>query len=72
MDALNIVCFLCAIVLVVGGINWALVGLTNYNLVTMSKNQDPNNQKTFPTIVYTLVGISALVVLGCKINSLRN
>lgn len=51
-DTLSMVTF--ALVLV-GGINWGLVGLFDYNLVTMLTNFWPGLDR----IVYILVGLSA-------------
>lgn len=47
------------ILLIVGGINWGLVGLFDMNLVTMIFGSMP----ILVTIVYVLVGLSALYQL---------
>ncbi len=47
------------LLLVVGGLNWGLVGFFNYNLVTALIGQWP----TVEQIVYVLVGLSALYEL---------
>ncbi len=52
----------------VGGLNWGLVGLFNYNLVESLLGSWPG----LVTLVYVLVGLSALYSLGthksdCKI-----
>lgn len=52
-DTLSMVTF--ALVLV-GGLNWGLVGLFNYNLVTALTSSWPGLDR----IVYILVGLSAL------------
>jgi uncharacterized membrane protein YuzA (DUF378 family) len=50
--------------LVVGGLNWLLVGLLNFDLVAaIFGEMSPASR-----IVYVLVGLSAIVVLG---NALR-
>lgn len=54
------------ILLVVGGLNWGLVGLgmlmkTNLNLVNALFGSWP----TVEAIVYLLVGIAALMKVGC-------
>ncbi|MDZ4835043.1 MAG: DUF378 domain-containing protein [Candidatus Melainabacteria bacterium] len=46
---------LFTILLIVGGINWGLVGLFNYNLVTTLLGDG-----TMSKVVYGLVGVSAL------------
>ncbi|MGF9693329.1 MULTISPECIES: DUF378 domain-containing protein [unclassified Rhizobium] len=54
MRALNIITLL---LIIVGGLNWLLVGLFNFDLVaTIFGGQDT----TLATIVYVLVGLSAL------------
>ncbi len=53
------------ILLVVGGLNWLLVGLFDWNLVTTLLGSWPVLVK----IVYVLVGISAIVeIFGHKSN----
>lgn len=47
------------ILLIVGGINWGLVGLFDMNLVTMIFGSMP----ILVTVVYVLVGLSALYQL---------
>jgi uncharacterized membrane protein YuzA (DUF378 family) len=46
---------LFTILLIVGGINWGLVGAFNYNLVTTLLGDG-----TMTKVVYGLVGVSAL------------
>lgn len=55
------------ILLVVGGLNWGLVGLFDYNLVT----ELLGSYETVVKVVYTLVGLSALytLVMHVKRNS---
>jgi hypothetical protein len=55
MKALHMVAFL---LLVVGGLNWGLVGLFNYNLVESVLG----GYSSITMIVYVLVGISALYI----------
>jgi uncharacterized membrane protein YuzA (DUF378 family) len=47
---------LAAILLVVGGINWGLVGFTNFDLVAAIFG----NGSALAKIVYVIVGLSAL------------
>ena len=47
---------IAAILLVIGGLNWGLVGLFDFNLVEYLVGQWPTLAKT----VYGLVGLSAL------------
>lgn len=53
MKALHMIAF---ILLVVGGLNWGLVGLLNINLVTLVFGAWP----MAVTVVYILVGVSAV------------
>jgi uncharacterized membrane protein YuzA (DUF378 family) len=47
------------VLLVVGGLNWLLVGLFNFNLVAAIFGEMSAGAR----LVYTLVGVSALIVL---------
>jgi uncharacterized membrane protein YuzA (DUF378 family) len=57
MKALNT---LTLILIVVGGLNWGLVGVANFDLVATLFGAG----SALARIVYVLVGISALVQLG--------
>lgn len=48
------------ILLIVGGLNWGLVGAFNYNLVSMIFG----SASTITRIIYVLVGISAIYVIA--------
>lgn len=50
---------LCLILLVIGGLNWGLVGLFNYDLVAMIFG----TMSFLSRLVYDLVGLSAVYVL---------
>ncbi len=50
--------YLAYILLIVGGLNWLLVGLFNVNLVSIIFGQT-----VLATIVYVLVGVSAVYAL---------
>ena len=54
MKGLHMVTFT---LLLVGGLNWGLVGLFNYNLITSLLGSYPQVE----TLVYVLVGASAVV-----------
>ncbi|MEK9130493.1 MAG: DUF378 domain-containing protein [Patescibacteria group bacterium] len=45
----------------IGGVNWGLIGLFNWNLVEAIFSGVP----VVVRIVYILVGLSALAMLGC-------
>jgi uncharacterized membrane protein YuzA (DUF378 family) len=51
--------WIALVLLVIGGLNWALVGLFNFDLVATLFGEMSGPARA----VYTLVGISALVVL---------
>ncbi len=53
MKALHMVSF---VLLLVGGLNWGLVGFFNYNLV-----ETVLGTGTVTTVVYSLVGVAAVV-----------
>ena len=50
---------LCLILVIVGGLNWGLIGLFNYDLVAMIFG----NMSFLSKLVYDLVGLSALYLL---------
>lgn len=45
------------ILVIIGGLNWGLIGIANFNLVTTILGEG-----SLANIVYDLVGVSALVV----------
>lgn len=55
MKVLHMIAF---ILLVIGGLNWGLVGLFKYNLVESIFGMD----STLTMLIYILVGISALYI----------
>ncbi len=50
---------LALVLLVVGGLNWGLVGIFNFDLV-----QALFGESIISTVVYTLVGVAALFGIG--------
>ncbi|MCD6039678.1 MAG: hypothetical protein K0S27_1078 [Gammaproteobacteria bacterium] len=57
------------ILVVIGGLNWGLVGInSNYNLVAMLLGTDTTPARA----VYIAVGIAALFVIYFKITGLKN
>jgi len=56
------------VLLVIGGLNWLLVGLFNFDLVAALFGQMSALSRT----VYVLVGIAALCVLGTSFRLIRN
>jgi uncharacterized protein len=51
------------IVLIIGGLNWGLIGLLNFDLIAFVFS----SFMIFEKIIYLLIGISALYVLYCLI-----
>jgi len=60
MKPLDVITF---ILLIVGGLNWGLVGFFDYNLVTMIFGE----ATTATSVIYDLVGVSALYILWMKL-----
>jgi len=60
---LNPLEWLAAIVLIVGGVNWGLVGLFEFDLVAWIVGEEFGETTTLSRIVYVLVGLSALYML---------
>lgn len=70
MESRKMVHMVAFLLMVVGGLNWGLVGLFNYNLVNMLLGSMPMVEK----VVYILVGASSLYVMlthkaECKVCS---
>ncbi len=62
---LNPLEWLSAIVLVVGGLNWGLVGLFEFDLVAQLFGEEFGTTNAITRTVYILVGISAIyTVIG--------
>lgn len=59
MKKLSALCLIALILLIVGGLNWALVGLFSFDLVAYVFGA----MSLLAKIVYVLVGASALVIL---------
>lgn len=59
MNKLNILDWVALVLVIVGGLNWALVGLFSFDLVAAIFG----NMSVLSRIVYVLVGLSAVYVL---------
>lgn len=57
---LNIFEWIAIILLIIGGLNWGLIGLFKFDLVAYIFG----GLTTFARIIYTLVGIAALYVVA--------
>lgn len=58
----------CLILVIVGALNWGLVGAANFNLVssvTSLVSSNPSTVNTANRVIYVAVGLAALYVLWC-------
>jgi len=60
MNKLNAIDWIAIILLVVGGLNWGLVGIFNFDLVAVIFG----DMSALSRIVYAVVGICAVYVLA--------
>ncbi len=51
------------VLLIIGGLNWGIYGLSGYDLVHVLFNSVP----MIAALVYVLVGISAVYILVCRL-----
>ena len=51
---------ICLVITIIGAVNWGLIGLFDFNLVTTLFGAD----SVLSRIVYTLVGITGLINIG--------
>ena len=58
-------CWIVKILLIIGGLNWGLVGIFNYNLVSSLLGDWP----FLVRIVYIVVGIAAVLAILCFFKS---
>lgn len=54
---------LTLLLVIVGGVNWLLVGLFEFDLVAEIGGLDFGEVNTFTRVIYILVGVSAVVQL---------
>lgn len=57
---------ICLCITIIGGINWGLVGLLDFNLVEAIFG----SESIIPRIVYSLVGLTSLINTGILIMDL--
>ena len=48
---------ICLVITIIGAVNWGLIGLFDFNLVTFIFGAD----SIIPLIIYSLVGITGLI-----------
>lgn len=58
----------CLCITIIGGINWGLIGLLDFNLVEAIFG----SESIIPRIVYSLVGLTSLINTGILIMDLDN
>lgn len=56
------------VITIIGAINWGLIGLLNFNLVTTIFGVN----SLFTNIVYTLVGICGVINIGILFNHIES
>lgn len=59
---------ICLVVTIIGALNWGLIGLFDFNLVTTLFGTDT----TLTKIVYILVGITGLINIGILFEHIEN
>lgn len=59
MAKLNVLDWICMILIVIGGLNWLLVGIFDFNLVSAIFGMT----SIISRIIYILVGVAALYVV---------
>jgi len=57
---------------IVGGLNWGLVALAEFDLVAWLFGEDFGQTNVASRIVYALVGISAVVLAGSLLSARRD
>jgi uncharacterized protein len=60
MNKLNFLDWTALVLLIIGGLNWALVGLLDFDLVALVFGE----MSVLSRIVYVLVGLSAVYVMA--------
>ncbi|RNF39674.1 DUF378 domain-containing protein [Planococcus salinus] len=60
MKTLNLIAL---ILLIVGGLNWLLVGLFSFDLVAAIFGGDVGEKSAFSRVIYVIVGLCALYAL---------
>ena len=58
---------ICLVLTIIGAINWGLIGIFNFNLVTYIFGA--NGMMT--TLIYILVGIAGLINIGILFNHIE-
>ena len=59
---------ICLVLTIIGALNWGLIGIFNFNLVTYIFGA--NGMLT--TLIYILVGIAGIINIGILFNHIEN
>ena len=62
---------LALLLVIVGGINWLLVGVANIDLVASLTGSSFGETNAISTVIYALVGVSAIALLPTFVSSLN-
>jgi hypothetical protein len=62
---------LALLLVIVGGINWLLVGVAHVDLVASLTGSSFGETNAISTVIYALVGISAIALLPTFVSSLN-
>ncbi len=57
---------ICLCITIIGAINWGLVGLLDFNLITAIFG----TESVIPRIIYSLVGLTGLINIGILVMDL--
>lgn len=68
---LNVLLIISIILVIVGALNWGIIGLTSTNLVN-SFNNATFRSSTFERIIYVLVGLAGVFLLIYLIKNWNN
>lgn len=56
---MRVLCIISCVLLIIGGLNWGIIGVTNFNVLEAIFGQG----SVLTSVIYTLVGISAIYSL---------
>ncbi len=59
---------ICLVITIIGAVNWGLIGLFDFNLVSTIFGTD----SALSRIVYTIVGITGLINIGILFEHIEN
>ena len=59
---------ICLVITIIGAVNWGLIGLFDFNLVTTIFGTD----SALSRIVYTIVGVTGLINIGILFEHIEN